>query len=119
MTSLPLRRLLRADDRCFTAVKLKLLADAEEWVLNAKAEMDCWSFLESQVLEKVSSAGLAGSNRRQGVRFVFLISKGTRIGPSNKAQQETREKFLKRRRKYVRLIRPASRSIHSSRNKER
>lgn len=90
------------------AVKLKLLADAEPWVINKAGHNGLLVISGKPGSGKSQLAlDLLAQIARQGVRFTFFDLKGEmESDPSNKQQEETRKKFLELTgAKYVRLIR--------------
>ena len=79
-----------------TPVKLKLLADAEEWVLNEAGHNGLLVISGKPGTGKSQLAfDLLAQIARQGVRFVFFDLKGElEDDPTNKQQRETRKRFF-------------------------
>ncbi len=89
------------------AIKLKLMADVEEWVLNSPGGNGLLVISGKPGSGKSQLAlDLLSQISRQGVRFVFFDLKGElESTPANKQQQGTRDKFLKQTgASYIRLI---------------
>lgn len=79
-----------------TAVKLKLLTDADEWTINEAGHNGLLVISGKPGTGKSQLAlDLLAQIARQGVRFVFFDLKGElEDDPSNKQQRENRKKFL-------------------------
>ena len=91
-----------------TPVKLKLLADADEWILNEAGHNGLLVVSGKPGTGKSQLAlDLLAQVARQGVRFVFFDLKGElEDDPTNKRQRETRKKFFDLTgAQHVRLIR--------------
>lgn len=91
-----------------SAVKIKLLTDAEEWTLNQAGHNGLLVISGKPGTGKSQLAlDLLAQVARQGLRFVFFDLKGElEDDPSNKRQREMRKKFLDLTgAEHVRLIR--------------
>ena len=79
-----------------TAVKLKLLKDDDEWILNEAGHNGLLVISGGSGMGKSQLAlDLLAQLARQGVRFVFFDLKGElEDDPTNKRQKETRKKFF-------------------------
>jgi DNA sulfur modification protein DndE len=91
-----------------TAVKLKLLADAEEWTINEAGHNGLLVISGKPGSGKSQLAlDLLAQVSRQGMRFVFFDLKGElEDDPTNARQKETRKKFFDfTGAQHVRLIR--------------
>ncbi len=90
-----------------TAVRLKLLADAEEWTINEGGQNGLMVISGKPGSGKSQFAlDLLAQLAHQGVRFVFFDLKGElEDDPNNPLQRKNRTQFLKQTNaRYVRLI---------------